>query len=272
MLTIGWSILRAALSRFFVDNGLFLASALAFNLLLYFVPLSLLMISLLGYTVLDSEQAVQEVLAVLKAFLPRSQEALAENLATVVADRGLLGFVGFISFLLFSTFLFGSIRTTLNRIFQVKEPRTFVRGIGIDVLMMGLSVLLLLLVAGTTWFLTVAEAIAHRYPSWSSLTEPTLIGLGKMIGVAVTILLFYTLYGFSPAATISTPALLVSSITGTILFQSAKWGFAWYVVTAQGTIELYGVLGGVLFFFIWLYYASVVFVLGAEVGIAYDRH
>ena len=49
-----WSILGTALREFFVDEGLFLASALAFNLLLYFVPFSLLMVSLLGYTMLDS--------------------------------------------------------------------------------------------------------------------------------------------------------------------------------------------------------------------------
>lgn len=58
---------------------------------------------------------------------------------------------------------------------------------------------------------------------------------------------------------------------GTVLFQFAKWGFAWYVAAAQANIELYGAVGALMFLFLWLYYASVVFIIGAEVGLAYDQ-
>ncbi len=67
-----WDFSRSVMGKFLEDNGFFLTSALAFNLLLYFVPLSLLMVSLLGYTVVDSERAMNEVRSVLRAFLPRS--------------------------------------------------------------------------------------------------------------------------------------------------------------------------------------------------------
>lgn len=52
--------------NFFYDNGLFLAMGLAFNLLLYFIPLALLMIALLSYTVFDSERAMMEVQSVVR--------------------------------------------------------------------------------------------------------------------------------------------------------------------------------------------------------------
>jgi membrane protein len=266
-----WLLCVTALRKFFADDGLFLASALAFNLLLYFIPLSLLMISLLGYTVLDSEQAMHEVQSALKAFLPRSQQALADNLSAIVANRGLLGFFGCASFFFFSTFLFGSVRTVLNRVFQGNQERTFIEGMRVDLFMMGLTALLVLLAVGTTWFLTVAGAFTERYPSWGGLLQPGLVALSKVLGVAATALLFYVLYRFPPATTMSAWALMIASVTGTVLFQFAKWGFAWYVVGAQESVELYGALGGLMFLFIWLYYASVVFVLGAEVGWAYDQ-
>ena len=60
-------------------------------------------------------------------------------------------------------------------------------------------------------------------------------------------------------------------MTGTVLFQLAKWGFAWYVAVSQENIDLYGALGGLMFLFVWLYYASMVFIIGAEVGWTYDR-
>jgi membrane protein len=101
--------------------------------------------------------------------------------------------------------------------------------------------------------------------------QPGLIVLGKLFGVAATALLFYALYRYSPAATLSGRALMIASVTGTGLFQFAKWGFAWYVGIAQQSLGLYGALGGLMFLFVWLYYASVVFIIGAEVGWAYDR-
>jgi len=267
----GWLLCITAMRRFFTDGGLFLASALAFNLLLYFIPLSFLMISLLGYTVLDSEQAISEVQSALKAFLPRSQQALADNLAAIVAGRGLLGFFGFASFLVFSIFLFGSVRSVLNRVLQVKHERTFVKGIGVDLLLMGLTALLLLIGIMATWSLTVAGALIERNPSWGGLMHPGLAVLGKVIGVTVTVLLFYILYRFPPAVTMSNRALMIASVTGTVLFQCTKWGFALYVAAAQANIELYGAVGALMFLFVWLYYASAVFIIGAEVGRAYDQ-
>lgn len=35
---------------------------------------------------------------------------------------------------------------------------------------------------------------------------------------------------------------MIASVTGTVFFQFAKWGFAWYVDIAQENIELYGAL------------------------------
>jgi membrane protein len=55
-------------------------------------------------------------------------------------------------------------------------------------------------------------------------------------------------------------------LSATLLFQLARWGFAWYVSMAQASQVLYGTLGGLMFFFMWLYYASLVFILGAEVA------
>jgi uncharacterized BrkB/YihY/UPF0761 family membrane protein len=68
--TLVGGVLRMTMRKFAKDNGLFLASGLPFSLLLYAIPLALIMISLLGYTVLESEQALNEVESVIRRFLP----------------------------------------------------------------------------------------------------------------------------------------------------------------------------------------------------------
>lgn len=261
-----WAAIVAISSKFFADNGLFLTSALAFNLLLYFIPLSLLMISLLGYTVLDSERAMNEVQSVLRASLPQSQQALAENLTAVVSDRGLLGFSGIVSFVVFSSFLFGSVRIVLNAVFLAQQTRTFIKGLGIDILMTALVTLLLLGVVANTSFVTIAWTFLEQHPSSTVLFEPALMTFDKVIGFIATTALFYVLYRVAPAVTLPSKAILIGSLSATLLFQLARWGFAWYVSMAQASLVLYGTLGGLMFFFVWLYYSSLVFILGAEIA------
>ena len=261
-----WGFLQSVTEKFLADNGFFLTSALAFNLLLYFVPLSLLMVSLLGYTVVDSERARNEVQSVMRAFLPQSQQALAENLAAIVTGRGLLGLVGLGSFVVFSSFLFGTIRSVLNQIFHVQQFRAFLNGVGIDLLMTVLVAILLFGVVMNTSLVTMVGTFAERYPSLTPVFTPALTLWDRVLGFTATVVLFFVLYRVAPARTLPAGALLLGALSATLLFQLARWGFTWYVTMAQATLVLYGALSGLMFFFMWLYYASLVFILGAEVA------
>jgi uncharacterized BrkB/YihY/UPF0761 family membrane protein len=82
---LAWVVLKNTGRNVFHDNGLFLAMGLAFNLLLYFIPLTLLMISLLGYTVFESERAMIEVQSVVRQFLPSRNR----NLPTILRQSSL---------------------------------------------------------------------------------------------------------------------------------------------------------------------------------------
>ena len=70
---------------------------------------------------------------------------------------------------------------------------------------------------------------------------------------------------------LSPAGLFVASITATVLFQISKWAFGMYLRYAQSTTAIYGALSALVFFFLWLYYASVIFVFSAEVGVVFDR-
>ncbi len=269
--TIARMVVRAMVHKFRQDNGLFLASGLAFSLLLYLIPLVLIMISVLGYTVLESEQAMKEVQSVFRQFLPRSQQAIAENVAAIVAGRGLLGIVGFISFLLFSTMVFGSTRHVLNTVFQAGPPRSFLRGTAHDLLMMVFCVVLLVVMISLASVAAVMENLGAIAP-WAGRWGGQGIRMFHWVtGVILGGSLILGLYWFSPVKTLKFRSLAVGTGVAVALFGLAKQGFAWYVQFAQASIPLYGALGAFLFFFVWLYYASVVFVLGAEASWVFEH-
>jgi membrane protein len=245
---------------------------LAFNLLLYFVPLILLMISVLGYTVLESTRAIVQVQSVVRRFLPHSEQAFADNLEAIISNRGLLGLVGFFFFLIFSSTLFGSARHVLNIVFKVEQRRGFVYGIGRDFLMMLMTALLLVLGITVASLLALARAFgAEQLPMMTPVLEVLLPAVGKLFAGLFLFAIFYVFYRFAPARALHRRDLLIASLSATILFELARSGFAWYVAFARDALAVYGALAGLMFFFFWLYYASIIFVLGAEIGLACEQ-
>ena len=271
-ITYAWTVLKKTGETFYQDNGFFLATGLAFNLLLYFMPLILLMISVLGYTVLESERAMVEVQSVVRHFLPLSEQAFADNLKAIISNRGLLGLVGFFFFLIFSSTLFGSVRHVLNIVFKANRRRGFFHGIGHDFLMMLITALLLVLAITVASLLALARAFgAEQLPMMTPVLEAFLSLVGKLFAWLFLFAIFYLFYRFAPARTLHRSALVIASLSATILFELARWGFTWYVAFARDALAVYGALAGLMFFFFWLYYASIIFVLGAEIGLACER-
>lgn len=266
-----WRIVKRAISKFFSDHGTFLASGLSFDLLLYCLPMPLLLVSGFGYTMVGSDRALTWVQESVKRLLPGLQEPFIQALSSIVANRNLLGVTAFVLFFLFSSAVFSSIRVVLNDVFMVKNPQPFLKGKGKDFLTMGLMSLMLFLAAALASVMTVLQTVGASVPLTSELLSPFWLVFGKILGMVFIGTLFYLLYWFSTPAKLSSRALLIGSVTGAGLFQLSKIAFLWYVSVADVVTTLYGALSSLIFFFIWIYYASAVFIFGAEITWAYDE-
>lgn len=260
-----WRILHRTIAKFVEDGGPFLASGLAFDLLLFSIPFSLLIVSALGYALGSSARALEMLQAVLQELLPATRQAFIANVSALLEHRGLLGLVGSGLFFLTSSFTFGSVRSVLNTVFQV-PPRSFFKGKATDVLVMLITSGLLTLMIALTSLLSLSEAFLERFPRLGTLIGPGWYLAGDMLGFLFTLALFFLLYRFCPAKTLQRPAIFVASFAGAALFELSKWVFAWYVEMLQTNIGLTGAVGAIFFFLMWMYYASAVLVLGAEIG------
>ncbi len=266
ILRTSWLVLKRTIVKFFDDSGPFLASGLAFDLLLSSVPFSLLVVSALAYALGSSASALDMLQAVLQELLPTTRRAFTENLSAVLEHRGLVGFLGGALFLLTSSVTFGSVRKVLNVVFQVPAPRSFFKGKATDVLVMLITSGLLTLMIALVSLLSLAEGFLERFPRLGTMIGPGWLFAGDVLGFLFTLALFYLLYRFCPAKTLERPAIFVASFAGAALFELSKWGFAWYVDLFQRTVGLYGAVGAIFFFLLWAYYACAVLILGAEIG------
>jgi len=159
----------------------------------------------------------------------------------------------------------------LNLVFKAGPARSLLRGTAHDLLMMGFCILLLLAAISLASLFALLGSADNHLP-WLAFAWGHGIGMiHRILGIALGGSLILGIYRFSPVRTLKLSSLAVGAGVVVVLFGLAKQGFVWYVLFAQGNIALYGALGAFLFFFLWLFYASVVFVLGAEAAWVFEH-
>ena len=85
-------------------------------------------------------------------------------------------------------------------------------------------------------------------------------------------LMFVLIYRFLPARRIPWRIAVVSATFTSVVFELLKSAFAWYVAYIAEYRSTYGVFASIVVLIFWIYYSSVVFVLGGEVGQVYELY
>ena len=263
----GWhrsvtGVVRRTLEAAYEDNIPFLASALAFDLVLTAIPFVGLALAVVGYLVQHQITTHQiDVHELLRRFLPEAASfgGVEQALSDVVARRGQLTLVAVPLFLWFSTRLFGGLRAALNEVFDTDERRPWPLAKLLDLAMV--------LVTGT---LLVANAFLSAVGGGK---DSFLWRFGSEIGaVAFGTVLFYVIFKLLPSRRIYWRTGLVASLFCAVGFEVAKRLYALYV-TRFATFDRVASDAnaiGFLLFLLWIYYTAFVFLLGGEVAETYD--
>jgi membrane protein len=262
-------IIKDAIWKYYEDDGPFLARGLAFGLLLYCLPLALLTVSALSYTLVSSDRALGWVRNFSLALMPQFYNEFTSYLSAIISNRGVFGLAGIGALILASSTTFGSVRIVLNKIFRGTDTRGIIHGKAMEIVMMTVTSVLTFLVIVIVYAITVAQGIiVNRF---TIALHPNMFLIGTVGSFCATVALFWYLYRFSPANRPRGIALLVGAIAAAVLFELSKIAFGWYVRSTAGASAIYGTLSGLVFFFLWMYYACVVFLIGAEVAWVFDK-
>ena len=255
-------------SRFLAADGFFLSAGLAFVFLLCMIPILLLGVSVVGFVV-STEQAAREVVGQLTRHFPVYQRQLTRALVRIVEARTLSGLVGTGILVLVSTPLFGASRLVLHRLLGVRAGGSYVRNLVVDSgMVLVLSVLLFVASAATWlyhWFRVLALDALPLPPRWFELAP---------VGLSVTFstLLFYLAYRYVPLRRVRPGAALAGAILASLLWEVAKQLFGLYIQNVGLYDQIYGPLGILVAFVMFVYYSAIVFVFsGAFVATLESR-
>lgn len=86
-----------------------------------------------------------------------------------------------------------------------------------------------------------------------------------------TFLTFLLLYRFVPNTQIRFKDIWLGALVGTIAFEVAKNVFAWYVSSFASYSAVYGTLGKLVAFMVWIYISAAILLYGAEMAAEYPR-
>jgi membrane protein len=254
------------------DDIFFLAGAISFNILVAFVPLVLAVLGIAGTVLRFQGVGAQDALLnYLEETIPAAVNVDVQPILEELAARGTgILSVGTLFFLWIATRLVGTLRTVLREIFDLAEGRSIVAGKIFDIKMViaagtlfALNVLLTIGLRGTAQF--VSEVLGIDPATFPLLGQATEMWPAVLAFVTLWFM-FFLIYRYLPPRRIGWHTAVVAATFTTLLFELLKYGFGWYVVAMADFGSAWGNLATFVVLVFWIYYTSVVFILGGQVA------
>ena len=175
------------------------------------------------------------------------------------------------------SWVFAVIERALNRIWG-STSRTFWHGRALTIGMIGIVGLLLsssvLITSVVVALRDIAERLSPRqlarYPLLMSVGSVFWQGIFAVLSFLVTAVLFIVVYRFMPKAEVSIRDTLPGAILGGLLWELAKYIFAWSVNYFHYD-QIYGSVGAVVAVLTWSYVSSLILLFGAQLTAVFHR-
>jgi membrane protein len=247
-----------------------LAGQLAYFFLLFFFPFLIFLVSLMGFVIGNPEAGLKSLFEALTGLVPADARALVvdyvdRTLRTASSGALVLGIFGALWLGQAASI---SVTKAANRSYRLEESRPFWRLRGACLIMtLGFT----LLVAS----LTLAVFNVGAYVSSMAGLPESATSLGKLLGwtmvfVAVTVALDL-LYYLAPDAKLPFKWITPGGFIATVLLFVSDGALSYYVAHLGNYGQVYGQLGAVIVFMLWLYVTGLMVLLGLEINAVLTR-
>jgi membrane protein len=269
-----WSLARKGVDDFFDDHPFEKAAAVSYYTLLALAPLLLVVLAMAGM-VFGREAVEGQVVAEMRGLVG---EKGAEAIEIVIRNANAPGkswfslAIGILMLLIGASGVFLQLQSALNRIWDVAAaPRRnalwiFLRHRLVSLAMVfGLGFLMLV----SLLFSAALSAINAHYESilpWPFVWE-ALNALGSLL---VITLLIAMIFRFLPDVRLAWRDVWLGALVTSVLFTLGKTAIGAYLGRAS-IGSSYGAAGSLVVLVVWVYYAALIFFVGAEITQVYGH-
>ncbi|MDB5569229.1 MAG: Ribonuclease [Hyphomicrobiales bacterium] len=262
----GWrDVFLRMWSGIFRDRVFSLAAGVAFYAILAIFPAIGATISVYGLFA-DATSAPAHLSLLAGILPPGAAELLGEQMVRVSsAASKSLGWA-LLTSLLISLWSanagVAAIFDALNVVFKEHEKRPLYVFYALTLTFTAVAVLFLALAIG----LIVVFPIVLKYFGWGSFGESLLSVLRWPALFVVVVMVLSVFYRYGPSRRRAKWRWVsFGSIMASMVWIAASILFSWYVASFDSYNRMYGSLGGIIAFMVWLWLSSVVVLLGAEI-------
>lgn len=260
------------------EHHLFLfGGGLAFSLFSCIIPFILIIISILGM-ILEASSIENQITTFIntiipyKAYAQYAEKIIFSRIQEVIEYKSIAGYVGGFGLLFAASGLFSSMRTILNKIFGGEDTVHAIIGKLRDFFMVIIVIVFLLLSIIILPAIDILKNITYRFAIFNYLQFTSLEHITiSFISYATIFLLFYVFYSFIPYAKLGRKVPAVSAFWAATLWELAKRLFGYYINHLATLDKIYGTYTLIVVVAFWVYYTSVIFILGAEIGQLYKE-
>ncbi len=247
-----------------------LSSQLAYNLLMAFFPFIIFLLTLVGYSDIDSKYIMDE----LQQFLPTEAYSLINNIVSEVVHKhnGSLMSLSLIITIWSAAAGFNAIISGLNKAYEQKERRGFFKVQLISLIFTFTLVVLIMFAVFLMVFGKINGDIIARYFGLSGSFQIAWNIFRFVITIAIMIFGFLLLYKYAPCRKYSFKLLLPGAIFASFGWIFLSLLFSYYVNNFSNYSQFYGSIGAVIILMLWLLISSIIIILGGEVNSIYIKN
>jgi membrane protein len=268
-------LIKDSVKAWIDDDASSMSAAIAFYTAFSVAPLLVIVIAVAGF-VWGQEIVQGEVLRQVASMVGRDAAGGVERLLSSSDQPGqsLVATVASIVVLAVgATRVFAELQLALDRIWKAppaQKESSIWRAVRTRLLSLGLilvlAFLLLVSMVVSAALGALGEWTGKLLPGWEFLFQT----LNTLAGMAIATVLFAMIYKLMPRADVAWRDVWVGAFVTAILFEIGKVLIALYVGKSSA-ISSIAAVGSLVVVLIWVYYAALVFLLGAEFTFLYAR-
>lgn len=260
------SVPMALLNRFIEIDVMTQAASLSFYALLSLAPLLVLLLWLTASLYPPAQEAlVQQIGQLAGGSAAEVAQTIIRNATDQPGVGSLAGVWSTLLLFIGATAVFAQLQNALNLIFRTDKQRLdgLMAWLQKRVFSFGVILALGFLLIVSMIATTALQVVFARLPS-------VLPAVGYVTTLALYSLAFAFLYRYLPDRTVDWRQAFLGGVITAVLFALGRYAIGVYIVTAAPG-SAYGSMGTLVILLVWMYYASVVFFVGALITAVIDE-
>lgn len=248
-----------------------MAAEMGFMMVIGIFPFMLLLTSVFGW--MGNKSLMAPILRFLAAFMPEQAMDLILTVlseAMIFSHGKLMAIIGFCVTLVLSTNGIAVVLKGLNRAYKVTETRNLVYTRLLSLLMVFVDTMVMFLSINLIVFGKAIINLLVNHFHMSNGVAITLLTLRWPVAFAALFFMAFLSYYILPDLKGNERFKRKSAIPGTWFFTTfwlvGSWGFSIYVNNLKTYNMVYGTIGAFAVLMVWLYYTSILILIGGEIN------